>query len=168
MRCCLRKGATVNSERRLSESKIVSALAEKVCQRITRKVIANLQRMDESYFGGTMLSGDGSGLKNVWDEICAQVQYEEAFSWDAYDTTVRSLLEGYIEELPDFEREAIWLQTQAGGDWDCEDSDDREPYPVVNEDIVNYLASDYVYAEAGRWSNARLRSFIERPIDDRD
>jgi hypothetical protein len=26
--------------------------------------------------------GDEAGLKNAWDEICAQLQFEESFSWD--------------------------------------------------------------------------------------
>lgn len=141
-----------------SESSIVSAVAQEAARRITRKVISGLQRMKHT------LSGDDSELKTTWDEICVQVQYEESFYWDAYDETVRGCLAGYIAELPFHEREAIWLQTDAGVDWDCEEPEDRDPNPVRDDDIVEYVAREYVYAEAGRWSNARIRAYIDRSI----
>ena len=81
---------------------------------------------------------------------------------DAYDETVRAYLTGYVAKLTKHEREAIWLQTDAGGDWDCEEPEDRESSPVLDDDIVDYLAREYIYAEAGRWSNARILAFIER------
>ena len=140
----------------LTETAIIRALADYVAERIARKTIAALQKRTET------ASGYGSGLKTVWDEICAQVQYEESILWDAYDQTVRSFLASYVEELPGHERDALWLQTNEGDDWDCKDPDAREEAPVLNDDIVGYLAHDYVYAAAGRWSNARIRAFIDR------
>lgn len=140
----------------LSESSVVRAVAAQAAQRVTRQVIAALQRIRHT------LSGEDSELKTTWDEICAQVQYEESFSWDAYDDTVRALVDGYVAKLPRHEREAIWLQTDAGFDWSFEEPEEREPCPIVDEDIVEYLTQEYVYVEAGRWSNARIRAFIDR------
>lgn len=140
----------------LSTSKIVQAVAQEAAQRITRKVVADLRRMKHT------MSGDDSELKTIWDEICAQLQYEESFAWDAYDETVRAIVTGYVGELPKHEREALWLQTDTGTDWKCNDPADREPNPVAGDDIVDYLAREHVYAEAGRWSNARIRAYIER------
>lgn len=140
----------------LSESAIVRAVAEQAARRITHKVISVLQKMTDT------LSGDDSGLKTTWDEICVQVQFEASFSWDAYDETVRGIVERYVVKLPKNEREAIWLQTDAGMDWDYEEPSDREANPVCDNDIVDYLTSDYVYTEAGNWSNARIRAFIDR------
>jgi len=140
----------------LSESAIVRAVAEQAARRVTRKVIAALQRIKDT------LSGDDSELKSTWDEICAQVQYEESFFWETYDTVVRDMLRAYVAELPLYEQQAIWLQTDAGGDWCCEEPEDREAYPVRQDEIVDYLAGQYLYAEAGRWSNSRVRAFIDR------
>ena len=140
----------------LSESAIVRAVAERVAKRVTRKVIATLQQMREK------LAGDDSELKTTWDEICAQVQYEESFYWDAYDDTVRNIVTAQIAALPNHEREAIWLQTDAGVDWSCKEQEDREAQPVLDDDIVEWLATEYVYAEAANWSNARIRAYIER------
>jgi hypothetical protein len=140
----------------LSESAIVQAVAQEAARRITRKVIADLQHMKHT------MSGDDSELKTTWDEICAQVQYEHSFYWDAYDETVRAIVSGYVAKLPKHEREAIWLQTNAGGDWDCKEPEARDAYPVCDDEIVEYLAREYIYAEARRWSNARIRAYIER------
>jgi hypothetical protein len=141
---------------RLTETNIVRALANAAAKRIARRVISGLCRMKYT------LSADDSGLKTTWDEICAQVQYEESLDWDTYDYTVRSLVEGYVVELPHYEREALWLQTDPGEEWDIERSEERDPYPVIDDDIIDFLVHKYVYTEAGRWSNARIRAFIER------
>lgn len=140
----------------LNELTIVAEFARLAVRRITRKVIADLQRMELT------LSGDDSELKTTWDEICAQVQYEQFFAWDAYDETVRTLVGGYVSDLPTHEREAIWLQTDPGSDWDCEEPESRKPYPVTNDDIVDYITTEQVYAEAGKWSNERIRAYLDR------
>lgn len=108
------------------------------------------------------MSGDDSGLKTTWDEICVQVQDEESFYWDAYDHTVRTVVGAQIGGLAKHERDALWLQTEAGADWDSERQGDSEADPVRDDDIIDYLAREYVYAEAGNWSNARIRAYIER------
>lgn len=140
----------------LSETAIVCAVAEDAALCITRKVINELQRMKYT------LSGDDSELKTTWDEICAQIQYEKSIFWNVYDDTVRGCLAGYVEELPAHEREALWLQTEEGIDWAFEESEDREPYPVYDNDIIEYLAREYIYTKAEEWTNARIRAFLER------
>src|SRR5438046_3906543 len=124
---------------KLSESRVVRAVAEKSAKRITRKVIAALQKTT------SRLSGDDSGLKTAWDEICVQVQHEESFSWDAYDDTVKALVATQVAALPKQEREAMWLQTTAGINWNDE-SEDRVAQPVVDDDIVHWLTDEYIYA----------------------
>jgi hypothetical protein len=110
--------------------------------------------------GGPLLSGSDSGLRNAWDEICVQVQYEQSYSWDLYDETTRSLIEKDVAALPPHQREALWLQTEQAGDWNCEDESLRDPYPVVGDDIVEYL-TEKVYSEAGYWSNSRIRQYLD-------
>jgi hypothetical protein len=140
----------------LSESSIIKALAEQTARRITGKVVADLQRMKHT------LSGDDSGLKTTWDEICVQVQEEDSFQWNSYDDTVRAIVRSYVTQLPQHERDALWLQTDQGSDWDCQDENEREANPVCDDHIIDYLTQEYIYAEAGQWSNSRIRAFIER------
>ena len=144
-----------------SESAIIGAFAKISAERIARKAIAGLQRINDT------MSGGDSELKTIWDEICVQVQYGESFFWDAYDKTVRALVEASVADLPKHEKEAIWLQTETGRHWSCESPEDGDPYPVFDREIVGYLIHEYVYSEAGRWSNTRIRAYIERTgIDD--
>jgi hypothetical protein len=140
-----------------SESVVVQAVAEQVCRRLTRKIISTLQQMNHG-----LQSGDDSGLKNTWDEICVQVQFEESCLWDAYHETVCGLTGREIEKLLPHEREAVWLQTPAGDEWGCEDESDRQSYPVLNDDIVEYVISEHLYREAANWSNLRIREYLDR------
>jgi len=73
----------------LRESAIVHDLAKQICRRLTGRTIAALQELN-----ACMLSGDDSGLVNVWDEICAQIQYEESGTWELayYFTSPRTAL----------------------------------------------------------------------------
>ena len=144
--------------KKLSESNIVRAIADEVCRRCTRKTIAILQSMN-----ATLLSGDDSGLGNTWDELCVQLQYEQSFYWPANEQTVWGFVEGYIEvELKPHEREAIWLQTLEGIDWQYEDDESRVTNPVVDSEIVEYLLKSWIYRAAENWTNSRIRTFLDR------
>src|ERR1700722_2194133 len=92
--------------RSLSESAIVRDLAKRVCRQVTRRTIAALQKLNVD-----LLSGDDSGLVNIWDEICVQIQYEGSWAWDAYEETIRRIVTAQVEKLSAHEREAVWLQT---------------------------------------------------------
>lgn len=140
----------------LSESGIVRTVADLAAKRVARKVIGDLQKLEET------LAGDDSGLKTVWDAVCVQVQFEQSVYWDAYDHTVRSIIAGHLGELAKHEREAIWLQTVAADQWDRQEPDEREGYPVCDDEVVDFLASEYVYAAAEQWSNARIRAYLDR------
>lgn len=142
--------------RKLSQSAIVKELAEYVCRRLTRKVISALKAMDNA-----LLSGEDSGLRNTWEEICVQVQHEESIYWETYDETVRGFVLGEVAELPAYQREAVWLQTEEGWDWDTEGDQERESCPVNAENIVQYLLDQYIYVEAGRWTNRRIRRYLD-------
>jgi hypothetical protein len=123
---------------------------------VTRRTIAALQKLNVD-----LLSGDDSGLVNIWDEICVQIQYEGSWAWDAYEETVRRIVTAQVEKLSAHEREAVWLQTPAGQDWDCEDQSDRETYPVLSDDIVEYLLTEHISDEAANWTNRRIRKYLD-------
>jgi hypothetical protein len=141
----------------LSEWRIVWNLAKQVCQRVTRRVIRNLQKLDSG-----LQAGDDSGLTNAWEEICVQVQGQESVMWDAFDLTVRQSVSREVAELLPYEREAIWLQTPSGEGWDAEDEESRDEYPVVVDEIVDYLTNKYIYSAAGEWSNRHIRKYVEQ------
>jgi len=73
------------------EQSITYAWALELKATCTQAVIAILQTMD-----GEMLSGD-SGLANVWEEICAQVQSEQSFDWPVYQGVMDSLVQAEVD-----------------------------------------------------------------------
>jgi hypothetical protein len=146
----------MNVNQRLSEDTIISEVADRACRQITRKAIAALRAIKD------VLSGDDSALVNAWDEICVQIQGEQSLYWDAYEETVRGVVTSALSGLAPFELDAIWLQTQEGQEWSCDDEEDREPDPVCEEHIAEYIAAEYVYAEAGSWTNRRIRAYLDR------
>ena len=141
----------------LSQSAIVREFARRAALRITRQAIAVLQGQPAD------LSGD-RGLKSVWDELCVQVQDDFSIYWDEYQEHLELLVFSYVTDLPTHERNAIWLQTQAGDDWDSEDAEDRDPFPVDNDDVVNFLIHDFLLAQAGEWTNVRIRTYLEEGL----
>lgn len=139
-----------------NENDIVKALAHEIAEKITKKTIFSLRRMTNT------LSDEDSGLTTTWDEICVQVQVEESYYWDSYDLTVRTFVEYDVSELKQFEKLALWFQTDEYDDWEYEKQDDEKIPPVFESDIVNYLLTKYVYSEAMKWTNAKIRNYIDQ------
>jgi hypothetical protein len=140
-----------------SDSRIVTKLADEVCKRIARRIIKEFQQRKNG-----LLSGDDSGLTNTWEELCVQVQHEQSFYWEMYIADLQRSLAVEVEQLQPYEREAVWLQTPAGEEWDCDDEESREPKPFIGEgEIVEYLTTEYVLAEAERWNNWRIRKYLD-------
>lgn len=150
--------------RELTESSIVRAVANAAAERLAKRVIKQLQQMRHT------LSGDDSELKTVWDEICAQAQGEESYFWDAYEDSVQSAVTSLLDQLEMHEREAIWLQSDEGWEWQSrqEAGDARldvSVYPMCDDDVAKYVAQEHVMHHAGRWSNPRIRAFLDRASD---
>ncbi|MCM2971793.1 hypothetical protein [Larsenimonas suaedae] len=142
--------------RSLSESKIIRDLADDLRGHLVRKAIRALQVMPVN----GLLSGDDSGLANVWDEICVQLQIEQSLYWSAYEQVIYAFVVAYVDELQLHELEAIWLITEQGEDWDCELEKEREPDPVLKDDVVEYVVG-CVYQAALDWTNERIRRFLD-------
>ena len=148
-------GRDMRSSRRLSEYRIARELGEAVANRLVNACIRELQRMG----GEFLLSGDCSGLRNVWDEICVQEQLENSCSWHAYLETIAVLIECRLEELPLYEQEALWLLTPEGDEWDSELEDERDAYPVVSEHLAAYVQNELL-SRALDWRNERISRYL--------
>ncbi len=140
----------------LSPTAIVAAVADCAAQRITRRATLALQQMPSD------LCGEGSGLANIWNEMCVQVQHERSFAWNAYDQTARAVVDALVEDLLPHEKAALWLQADTGIDWDSDDPAERATNPVATEDIVAHLLRDYIYVAAASWFNDRIRAYFHR------
>ncbi len=85
----IREGRGINYK-----DKIISGISENVCKKVSAKVIRILQKMTEG-----LLTGDDTPLKNIWDEICVQVQDQESCYWDNYLETISTFIETEVTKL---------------------------------------------------------------------
>jgi len=147
------------------EQHIVAAWATQLSDKIIMEAIDALQKMDSD----EMLSGD-SGLKNVWEEVCVQVQDEQSCFWDTYVETIESLLDGYVAMLDPDARLALWALTDEGCDYiydhRAEDVGVGD-VPVMSEEIVVKL-KDSLLSAAADFEHPRIAKFIARHEDGYD
>lgn len=139
--------------------KVVSDLSERECRKLCRRIIRGLTRVN-----GGGLSGEDSGLRNVWDEICVQVQDQKSTSWSAYLDVMESLAAREVSALGAIEKQAIWLQTGEGGEWTIENEEQDAVCPDDLE-IAEYVSDNYVLAAAADWTNSRIEKYLEREYD---
>lgn len=138
------------------EARLVAKIAGESTERILRSVVLDLQRMKDS-----LLSGGDSGLASTWDEICVQAREGESFYWDAYEETIRAFIQESLKKVSENELQAMWLQTDAGFDWRWDHDEDVGEIPWDLHDVVGYVMEE-LFQLAGRWSNRRIRGFLER------
>ena len=139
------------------QDKIISDLAYTACEKISRTVIRSLTKMTDG-----MQSGDGTFLKNIWDEVCVQVQAEESVMWDSYVDTIQALILDKLAGLDATTKQAIWLQTDEGIDWSVDNEDENEAIPIVDEDIAQYVLNKFVLSAAADWTNKRIEKYLQR------
>ncbi len=144
------------------ETMITMKVAESAGRSIAQRVIPALQNLK----GEHLQSGDDSGLKNVWEEICVQVQSGDySYFLEAYEMTIDSFIRGHIEKLEEHVTLALWLQTYEGETWSCDAGSqgiDSDEVPWLMEDVVAYIRNYHVLPAAGGWSNKRISRYLER------
>jgi len=102
------------------KDEIITEISDIESKRISHKVIRDLQKMKEC-----MLSGVDTILKNVWDEVCVQVQDEESWEWDSYLDMISSIIRYEVRKLNMVTKKAIWLQTEEGFEWERHHEEDE-------------------------------------------
>jgi hypothetical protein len=134
---------------------ITRLYAETLCQRISRRIIRDCQSLKDC-----LLSGDDTGLSNIWDEVCVQIQGGESIYWDVYEEALDRMAFDYLTALTDYE-----LQTDEGWDWRWESENNPEEIPdsdpdFLLDDLAHYVLRTHVYPAAGRWSNRRIEAYL--------
>ncbi|MGQ7815792.1 hypothetical protein ACUTAH_08965 [Metapseudomonas furukawaii] len=141
--------------RKLSKYRISRDLGQALTKRLVLGCIRDLQRMQDC-----LSSGEDTPLRSIWDEICVQQQCEESTFWDAYLETIAAFLEARVKHLQGYELDAPWLLTPEGKDWDCELEEEREPYPVLLQDVTSYsaLCAKYLDVRSGAFAGRGRRT----------
>jgi hypothetical protein len=146
--------------RTLSENQVTHDLGVSLQERLVRSVIRGLQSLRDK----SQLSGEFSGLRSVWEEICVQQRDEESFFWAAYLQVIDAMILGRLEALQPYELDALWLLTYEAEDWGDEDEEHRASYPVAIYDVQIDLQG-HVLSKACDWSNSRIERYLERDYD---
>ena len=81
------------------------------------------------------------------------------FYWNSYLEMARSIVEHEVERLPELERTALWLQTDAARGLDDECTGLPE-FSVNDLDVVDQIM-DALMELAGAWSNPRIRAYLD-------
>ncbi len=159
------------------QSDVLKIFAENIADRIVRKAIRELKQIKVT------LSGEDSCLDNAWEEICAQVQYQNSYFWEAYEGTAWSIISQQISKLKCHELLAVWFQTDAGWDWDFSPVISREHYenmsdiekearqervedddpPLSIDDIERYI-QHRLYSAAEVFTNKRIEKYLENYV----
>lgn len=141
---------------------LIRQYANVVAERVCDGVIEDLKQIT------TTLSGDDSGLRNTWEEICVQVQGEESFFWDEYQTVMQDAILGAIVAVEQRDLASLWLQSEEGWSWrwDMENADDDAAnaevteIPFVQEEIAKHILQKHLMVRAEDYSNQRIAAFL--------
>lgn len=148
--------------------KLLRQHASAIGVRIAKATARDLKKYEDD-----LPSGPDSGLKNVWEEICVQVQGERSFFWDEYRNIAMTHITHRIGALPDIKRRLFWAGSLEGMVWidEREDagysssaSDDSVPTGDT-DDLANWLFDDYLVPLADDYRNRRIERYLERESD---
>lgn len=142
----------------MTDSEIVDALGES----LIKKIVTSVQLALEDMPGG--LSGDDSGLCNVWEEYCAQVKFQHSTFWGTYVQTLEGFIAGEVEELKEFEKLAIWYQTDEGWMWHSSTEQEREEHRMdsMSDSAVIEFLSQKVESFAMDFESDTVESYLSR------
>lgn len=139
------------------EEAVTKAWSSVLTQKILAAVMGYLQQLGDN----SLLSGEDSGLENLWEEICVQVQLEESIFWDAYLETIEQAIGARVDELERTELLALWSTTDSGWDWIYDhhgDKDGDQEAPVDPSEIISALR-DKLLAMAADDTNSNISRF---------
>ncbi len=140
----------------MDQLKIIADLGEDVARRCALRVVKLLKGMNDP-----LLSGQDSGLVNIWEEVCVQVQLQESGEWELYEDMMEGMVEMEVKEMKWHQLVAAWLCTEAGGEWRFTEEEDREE-PHVDPDVVsNWIYHEQLISMANDYTNERIREYLD-------
>lgn len=146
---------------------IIISKAEKACQKISRKVTGELRKMTSG-----MQSGDDSPLKNIWDEVCVQVQGQESSLWVYYLNVIGELIRVELKLIDPETEQTVWLQTDQGADWDMDiemkiqnEEEVPEKIEASEDNIIEFILNEYILKTAADYKNKRIEKFLDQDMD---
>ena len=107
----------------------------------------------------SMLSGDDSGLENVWDEICVLVQSEQSNFREAYENTIEQIIKSIFKNTDEEILKLISIMDDDEFELTVEKDFSYTKYQF-NEDAACKIVKQKVLMEAGNYTNERIEKYI--------
>ncbi len=127
--------------------------AEGICQIIIKK----LKKLTDKDF---LLAGDDSGLKNLWEEYCVQVQGEHSVYWELYRETIDDFI---IEELnTQPEAVKVLLSYMQSLERDDDTFSEAQSSYVYDEDCAVTEIRNHLLAKATAFKNRNIDRYQDR------
>lgn len=145
---------------------LIREFADSAATRIAARAKVKLRKIKEK------LSGDDSGLRNAWEEICVQVQGEESFYWQSYQDVMYDIVRTELALVSELERVALWLQTDDGWRWHCDIEDDEQKDTTgtksakalaasdESDSVVERIVGEHVLPMAESYSNRNIERYL--------
>lgn len=137
---------------------IAYEIIEKQAKQILEKLYKRIIRKVQSYGRETMQLGDDSGLTNLWDEYCVQLQGEQGFGFNMVEDLVFSVCSSVKEELRQKDKisfNTVELYLNA-------DHLNLFPEDEMQYDETTQILFNEVSAIAANYSNQRIDKYIYR------
>ncbi len=133
-----------------SEFELLFDISNYYTKEIAKKVVRNMKLLkDESM----LLSGDDSGLKNVWEEYCVQIQGEESFYIHTYENIAAASIKEIYAKYPVPVKQAINYMGSIDQSEETEDSYNHDSFGIQETlKEVNRLA--------GNFENKRINNYL--------
>jgi len=140
-----------------NEYQVLDSLVDYYLQILVKRVVNKIKSTTKA----AMSSGDDSGLRSVWDELCVQVQDERFDEWDLLDDMVSLICEGEFDKL---EGAIQFALTFSACEKYGEDFDNDCAYPELVSDMIK----DKVYDYAMNFENRQIKYYLERRLTSDD
>ncbi len=134
----------------MDEYRLLVGLNRLFVDKITVRIITQLRKLKRNH----LLSSD-SGLKNVWEEICAQVQGGDSYYWEEYQETINKFIKEDLERKPKLVIELICYMGSITHSEISEANDRPSIYHGVAE------INDALLEKAGSYSNSSIRKHLD-------
>lgn len=143
-----------------SDFQLLLALSSIHVDAISSVVIDHLKALTEN----VLLSGDDSGLKNTWEEICVQAQ-GVSYHWDVYEEVIGNFITSELNKQPPAVQ--ILLSYIGSIDSEFQYGEDEDPYCIFHE-AANKEVKNNIILKAGSYENENINRYLDDDFTDEE
>ena len=137
-----------------SDFQLLAALNTHFVNQISTSVINQLQSLkDECY----LQFGDDSGLQNVWEEYCVQVQGEETMIMNIHEDMIADYAMDEIKKLPIEVQILLSYMGSKSGDYELPENEN--PYILCEDWIIKEISSN-IWRKAADYESQNITSYL--------